>query len=113
MITNQTYNSALTISIKAAEVIPKFRFINYLGEICTLGERALGVSSLTANQNTQVTIETLGTMLIETSTAISKGTEISSDELGKAKAATTGEIVNGIAMSSCSSAGVIKIKLVV
>ncbi len=113
MISSQTYSSALTISVKAAEDIPQFRFVNYLGGICTAGERALGVSSLEAKAGTQATIETLGTMLVETVGAVSKGAAISSDTDGKAKAAGAGEVVNAYALGSCSGASLIKIRLVI
>jgi hypothetical protein len=113
MISTETYHSALTISIKAAEDIPQFRFINYVGGICGLGERALGVSSLAATGGSQVTTETLGTMLVESSEAIARGDAISSDANGKAKLADAGEIVNAFALSTCTGAAIIKVRLAI
>ncbi len=113
MISTQTYSSALTISVKASEDIPKYRFINYYGNLCALGERALGVSSLSASKDNQVTTETLGTMLVETNGAIAKGSALSSTADGKAKIAETTETINAYALSSCSAAGIIKIRLVI
>lgn len=113
MISTETYHSALTISIKAAEDIPKFRFVNYLGGICGLGERALGVTSLPATTGRQATIETLGTMLVESSEAIARGDALSSDATGKAKVADAGEIVNAFALSSSTGAAIIKVRLAI
>lgn len=111
MISTLTYNSALTISVKASQDIPKFRFVDYDGNLCGAGERALGISSLEAATGRQISLVILGTMLLESAGVINKGDAVSSDADGKAKLAETGETVNGYALSSSSGVGSIVVRL--
>lgn len=111
MISTLTYNSALTISVKASQDIPKFRFVDYFGNLCGAGDRALGVSSIETASGRQISLEILGTILVESGGVINKGDAVSSDAEGKAKLAEAGETVNGYALSSSSGVGVIKVRL--
>ncbi len=108
---NKTYQPIQMLTITAAEQIPAARFVDFNGNLCSADERALGVSELDFDAGDIASVISLGIAVVETSGAITKGSDVSADSNGKAKLATTGAI-NGRALDSCSSAGFIRIKLV-
>lgn len=109
---NKTYQPLQLLSVKASEDLPSFRFVDFGGGLCTEGSRALGVTEIDWLRDELASVVTLGTVVVETSEAILRGADVSSDGNGKAKTAGVLEAVNGRAVEGCSGAGFIRIKLV-
>jgi len=108
---NKTYQPIQMLTVTAAEQIPAARFVDYNGNLCSADERALGVSEISFDAGDTASVICLGVAIVETTGAITKGSDVTADSNGKAKLATTGA-VNGRALDSCSTAGFIRIKLV-
>ena len=111
-INNKNYQPVQSLSIRAAEDIPAFRFVSHMGSLCDVESRALGVSEVDWVINQIASVVTLGTIAIETTTTINTGEDITSDLGGKAKKATGSMIVNGRALDSCDGAGFVRMKIV-
>jgi len=111
-LNTKTYQPLHSLTIKALQDIPAFRFVNFAGELCTNNTRALGVSEVdwTAGQYTQVV--SLGTITVEASAAIALGDDIASSADGKARKALAGETINGRALEAALAGEFVKIKLV-
>lgn len=111
-INNLTYQPLQSISIKATEDIPAFRFVSFAGGKCAAETKAFGVSPIAILTDEYAAIVTLGTISVESSGSINIGDDVTSDADGTAKAATAGMPVNGRALTACSGAGFVKIQLV-
>lgn len=107
-----TYQPVQAITVRAVEDLPAFRFVSHLGSLCDAQSRALGVTEVDWIKGENASVITLGTIAIETSTAVNAGMDITSDAKGKAKPAEEDDPVNGRALEGCNSAGFIKIKIV-
>jgi len=106
---NLSYKPIMTLSIKAGEDIPKYRFVDYEGNIAGAGEKALGVTMFSYKANQTASTITLGTAIIETAGAISIGDIVTSDANGKAVVIDTDDEANGRALTACTAAGFITI----
>lgn len=95
------YNTNVT----AAELLPANRFVGFDGKQCAIGALAQGVTYHQIPDGKLDTIGVIGSMLIEASEPIAKGNKIASAADGKAKVATIGEEVNGVAYSAALAAG--------
>lgn len=111
-VNNKTYNPAHSITMKAGEDIPAFRFVSHMGTLCDAETKSAGVSEVPWDTGEYAAIITLGTMPIETTTTIDVGEDVTSDADGKAKPAGIDMPVNGRALNSCSGAGFVTISLV-
>lgn len=109
---NKTYQPLQSVTVKAKEDLPAFRFISHLGSLCAEGTRAFGVTEVDWLKDQYSQVVTLGTMAIETTSVISSGDDITAGASGKAKKAGAEDIVNGRALDSTDSTGFIRIKLV-
>lgn len=109
---NKTYQPVQLLTIEATADIPSARFVSFTGELCALETRAFGVSEIDFGLGDVASVITLGTAVVETSGAILKGADVTSDANGKAKTAIAGNPINGRAIDGCSSASFIRIKLV-
>lgn len=103
MITDKTYSPVLRLTVQAAEELPAYRFVNYAGELCGAGEKALGITDYPALSGEFVSLIVLGTAIIECSEAITGGTQISSDSVGKGQILGEGETSNGYAIADSSN----------
>jgi hypothetical protein len=108
----KSYQPVQSLTVKANEDLPAFRFVSHLGTLCSSGSRALGVTEVDWLSNQYSAVVSLGTIAIETSTTINAGADVASDAFGKAKTAESGDAVNGRALDSVTGAGFIRIKLV-
>lgn len=103
MITDKTYSPVLRLTVQAAEELPAYRFVNYAGELCGAGEKALGITDYPALSGEFVSLIVLGTAIIECSEAITGGAQISSDAVGKGQILGEGETSNGYAIADSSN----------
>ena len=111
-VNNKTYQPVQTLSVKAVEDLPPFRFVSHLGSLCVDAARSLGVTETDWVNGEWASVVSLGTIPIETTTTISAGVDVTSALTGKARAATGSEPVNGRTLESCTGAGFVRIKLV-
>jgi hypothetical protein len=108
----KTYQPGPAITVKSTEDLPAFRFVSHLGSLCALESKALGINevSFLKDENSAVIIS--GTMLVESAGEIEIGEDVTAAADGKAKKATTGDPVNGRALSEASNGDFVKIILV-
>ncbi|MGA2296013.1 MAG: capsid cement protein [FCB group bacterium] len=111
-IMDKTYQPLQSLTVKAVEDLPGFRFVSHLGSLCDADARALGVTETDWVNGELASVISLGTIGIETTTTIQAGADVTADASGKAKTATGDVPVNGRALDSCTGAGYIRIKLV-
>lgn len=109
---SKSYQPVQSISVKAAEDLPGFRFVSHLGSLCADESRALGVTETDWLSGEWAQVVTLGTIAVETTTTVNAGQDLTSAADGKAKAADPGEPVNGRALDGVVGAGYVKIKIV-
>jgi hypothetical protein len=111
-VNDKTYQPIQSITVKAKEDLPAFRFVSHLGSLCGNEQKALGATDVNWLANEYSSVITLGTIPIETTTTIAIGDNVTAADSGKAKTATGSMIVNGRALDSCSGAGFIRIQIV-
>ncbi|MFP4543572.1 MAG: hypothetical protein ACLFQU_04990 [Candidatus Kapaibacterium sp.] len=111
-INDKTHQPVQALSIKALEDLPANRFVSHLGGLCEADTKALGVTELAWATGEYSAVVVLGTAVVETSTSVSTGEDVTADTNGKAKPLTAAEPVNGRALNSCTGAGFVTIKLV-
>lgn len=113
MLKNQiTYQPAQSITIKAKEDLPAFRFVSHLGSLCAENSKSLGVTESEWLKDEFASVVTLGTIGIEMTTGINIGENITSAANGKGKKAEENSEINGRALESISGPGFIKMILV-
>ena len=103
-----TYTSVLTKTVKASGAVSAKRFVGYDGaQIGSAGAAAFGVSLFNADDGEALSIVVMGTAIVETGGAVSKGDKLTADANGRAIVATTGtgNVVNAIALEDASGAG--------
>jgi len=111
-LNDKTYQPLQSLTIRATQDLPAFRFVSHLGSLCDTESRALGVTEVSWLDGELASVVSLGTIAIETSTTILAGADITSDSDGKAKTATGTNPVNGRALDSCSGSGFVRMKIV-
>lgn len=107
-----TYHPVQALTIQAAADLPAFRFVNFAGELCAAETKSAGVTELEWLQGDDASIVNLGVMPVETSAAITKGQDVSSDADGKAKPAPADTPVNGRALKDADAGDYVKVILV-
>lgn len=111
VLSNKTYQPVQLITVKADEDLPAFRFVDFTGKLCQEESLALGVTEVDWLDGSYASVVTLGTIIIETDSAVAVGEPITSSNEGKAKKAEGTVPINGVALDSCTGAGFIRIKL--
>lgn len=111
-VNDKTYQPVHSITLKANEDLPAFRFVSHLGTLCANESRAVGVTDVNWIMGELASVVTLGTIAIETSTTVLLGEDITSAAEGKAKPAEGDAPVNGRALDTTQGPGFVKIKLV-
>lgn len=109
---NKAYQPVQSLTVKAAEDLPAFRFVSHLGTLCSAETRALGVTETTWLNGEYAQVVSLGTIAIETTTTVDAGADVTASLYGKAKPASGTMPVNGRSLDSCTGAGFVRIKLV-
>jgi hypothetical protein len=103
MLTKNSYQPILRLTVRAAEDIPSYRFVDVNGHISASGAFALGVSDYPSLQGELISLIVEGTAIVGCSGNLTAGTKITSDATGKAIAAGTNDSVNGIVISNYNS----------
>jgi hypothetical protein len=109
---NKSYQPVQSLTVKAAEDLPAFRFVSHLGTLCSAATKALGITDVDWLNGEYASVVSLGTMAVETSTTVDLGDDVTSDANGLATPAVSDNPVNGRALDSCTGAGYVKIKIV-
>lgn len=100
----QTEKITLAVTLRAAVALATFRFVDFTGNTCSAGERALGVPRYDCAANEDVAVGARGEMLVEAGAAITPGQEVESDASGRAVPKTTG-VSAGEARDTATAAG--------
>ncbi len=103
--TTKTSHPVARISIKANSDLPAYRFISYNGELCSTGDKSLGISDLEWNSGDSISVTVLGVMPVEIASPVNKGDMVTASTLGRAKTVATGEAINGRALDSATLIG--------
>ncbi len=111
-IPNKTFHPIMTITIKAVDELPSYRFVDFRGRICQQNQKALGVSVGRWSQNKYAGIIVLGTAIVEAGSSITVGDKVASNAEGKAVPATTGAEINGRALNSANPGEFVRVLLV-
>lgn len=101
-----SYTPVLTKTVRSSGAVSAKRFIGYDGaQIGSAGAAAYGVSLFNADDGEALSVVVMGTAIVETGGAVSKGDKLTADANGKAIVATAGNVVNAIALEDASGAG--------
>ncbi len=106
---NKLYKPLLIDSVKAVADLPKQRFIDFNGNICTEGIKAFGVSEVEIEKGQYAPVGVLGIFLIESEGNIAIGDAVTSNKNGKAIVAAESQAVNGYSLDTASTGEVIRI----
>lgn len=103
------YKPLLIDSLKANVDLPKQVFVDFEGNICTAGKKAFGICDVETDKDQLAPIAVLGILLVVAGGTITKGSNITSDENGKAVVVTSTEAINGYALDDGNEGEVIRI----
>jgi Uncharacterized conserved protein (DUF2190) len=95
---------AMTFGITAVSAIAEKRFVDFDGNPCAAGEKALAVSHAGGAEIGEECPLAKGIVLVEAGAAIAKGADIESDATGRAVTKSTG-VTNGSALDAAAAAG--------
>lgn len=99
------YKPLLIDSIKAQTDLPKQRFINFDGNICSAGAKAYGICDVETDAGQFAPAAIFGILLVEAGGAIPAQSKITSDANGRAIPITSTEEVNGYSLDSATAEG--------
>lgn len=102
----------MSITIKATDELPSYRFVDFRGRICSANQKALGVTVGRWSSGRYAGIVVLGTAIVEAGSTITVGDKLASDAEGKAVPATTGAEINGRALNSANAGDFVRVLLV-
>lgn len=106
---NKLYKPLLIDSILAAVDLPKQHFVSFDGNISKAGEKAYGICDVETEAGQYAPVVLTGILLVEAGGSITVGAEVTSDENGRAIAATSEQKINGYAMDEGSEGDIIRI----
>ncbi len=99
------FNSLLPLTMTASGAVTAERFVTPGGaQVSSAGAAAIGVSRMTVADGASMTVDTLGTAIIEAGGPISKGAKVKSGADARALAYDTGT-ATGIALQAATGAG--------
>jgi hypothetical protein len=111
-INNKTNKSILNLTLQANEAITAYRFVDFSGNLASDNEKALGTAEIDYLSGEYMSIAVVGVSVVETVGAITKGANIASAAVGKARTAAPTDNVVGRALDTCSGADFIRVLLV-
>lgn len=99
------FNPLLPITMSASGAVTAERFVTSAGaQVSSAGAAAIGVSRTTAADTEKITVDTVGTAIIEAGGAIALGAAVKSGADGRALTYDTGTKA-GIALQAATGAG--------
>jgi hypothetical protein len=110
-LTNKTYAPVLSITVRASQNLPAFRFAGFNGGLCSQGEKALGVTDAYCPSDENATVTVIGVVLVEAGGNISVGDDVTSGANGKALAGSSNDFINGDALDDGASGDLIRVLL--
>ncbi|SJM96040.1 DUF2190 family protein [Crenothrix polyspora] len=103
---SQQARSVLSLTITALTIIPQYRIVTPQGFIAaSAGIIVLGVTERPASAGELVAVTAIGTAIVEAGGAISQGSVIAPDGIGRAVAGVPSVTQVGIALQSAAAAG--------
>ena len=106
---NKLYKPILIDSIKASEDVVQQRFIGFDGKYCQAGTKAFGVSDVDMAKEQYLPVAISGILLVEAGGTFVVGSEVASDENGKAVKAESSAISNGYALDDATEGQIVRI----
>lgn len=94
----------LSLSMKATGTIVANRFVTHAGLQTGAGARALGVARFAGVTGDMITVDALGTAVVEAGAAIALGAQVEADSSGRAITKSAG-VVLAAALQAASAAG--------
>ncbi len=110
-LSNKTYAPVLSITIKASQNLPAYRFVSYNGGLCGEGDKALGVTDVYCPAGESGSVTVMGVVLVEAGANISVGDDVASGVNGKVVAGSSNDFINGGALDNGSSGDLIRVLL--
>jgi len=101
----KTTSPGNTTSILAAANVVKNRFIGFDGNYPAADAKSFGVINDDTDSGYQAPVVIDGIVLVEASAAITLGAKVTTTNVGKAKAVSASEAVNGYALDAASADG--------
>lgn len=99
------FKPLLPLTMNASGAVTAERFVTAAGaQVSSAGAAAIGVSRMTAADTALMTVDTVGTAIIEAGGNISKGAKVKSGADGRALTYDTGT-ATGIALQASTGAG--------
>lgn len=101
---SQQANGIFPVTIKATAALTANRFTTFAGAVPATTTNALGVVRQSAAIGDAVTVDFLGSAIVEAGAAITAGATVNSDATGRAITWASGEKL-GLAMQAATGAG--------
>ncbi len=93
----------MTDSIKATVDLPKQRFIDSNGNICSEGAKAYGICDVETDAGQLAPVGVIGVLLVETGGTITIGSAVTSDANGKAIVSGESQSISKAKRNTCPS----------
>lgn len=106
---NKHYKPLLIDSVKAAENLPKQRFVSFDGKVSKAGEKAYGICDVETEAEQYAPVGVYGILLVESGGNITTGSPLTSDASGKAIIAGDNQAINGYALNDAAESDIIQI----
>ncbi len=106
---NKLYKPLLIDSVLASEDLEQHRFIGFDGKYCVAGAKALGVCDVPTESGQYVPVGVLGILLVEAAESIAAGSEVTSDDEGKAINLGRADIPNGYSLDTAEAGTLIRV----
>ncbi len=101
---SQQANGIYPVTVKATAALTANRFTTFAGAVPATTANALGVTRQTAAIGDAVTVDFLGSAIVEAGAAIAAGATVNSDATGRAITWASGAKL-GLALQAASAAG--------
>ena len=97
--------SLLALPVKASAAISAFRFVTPAGALAGAGANTLGVARYSAGAGEMMTVDVLGTVVVEAGASVTAGNTLKTDATGRAIPWATSGAKVAIALQDALAAG--------
>ncbi len=104
-----TFQPILSITIKATSDLAVNRFVETTGRQCRSEMKSIGVSQNDCLNGEWASVIVVGTALVLANEAITSGSDVSSDSMGRAINTGTSATINAIALSDAEVGELVKV----